>query len=170
MAELAGDVVAPAQHLAVDHHADADAVRDADEHEVAGQAADVVAHRPRLRQRAGAAGVLDLHRQAGRRGERLAEIDVAPAERRRVQHAHRRVLDHAGHDDADTFAGIDLRVIGEQRLDARGQQRHLLLRIARRSESRSTPVIGLPSRSASITKVSLARMSAATTARRRESM
>ena len=32
------------------------------------------------------------------------------------------------------------------------------------------PVIGVPSRSASITNVSLARMSAATTARRRESM
>ncbi len=33
-----------------------------------------------------------------------------------------------------------------------------------------TPVSGLPSRSASITNVSLARMSAAMTARRRESM
>ena len=130
MAELAGDVVPPAQHLAVNHHADADAVRDADEHEVAGQAAEIFAHRPGLRERAGAAGVFDLHRQSGRRGQGFAQIDVAPAERRRMQHAHGRVLDHAGHDDADAFAGVDLGVIGEQRLDARGQQRDLLLRIA----------------------------------------
>ena len=40
-----------------------------------------------------------------------------------MQHAHRRVLDHAGHDDADAFAGVDLRVLGEQRLDARGERR-----------------------------------------------
>ena len=37
VAELTGDVVTAAQHLAVDHHADADAVRHADEHDVAGR-------------------------------------------------------------------------------------------------------------------------------------
>ena len=84
--ELAGDVVTAAQHLAVDDDADADAVRDAHEHQVAAGGARPP-ERPRLRQRARAAGVLDLHREPGRGGERIAQVDVAPAERRRVQHA-----------------------------------------------------------------------------------
>ncbi len=64
VAEFTGNVVAAAQHFAVDHHADADAVGNADEHQVAVGAAEVLAHRPGLRQRAGAAGVFDLHGHA----------------------------------------------------------------------------------------------------------
>jgi hypothetical protein len=78
------------------------------------------------------------------------------------------VFDHARHDHADPFARVDFRMIGQQRLDAPPATGS-----ASSDRGRSepiAPVIGVPSRSASITKVSLARMSAATTARRRESM
>ena len=170
VAELAGHVVAAAQHLAVHHDADADAIGDADEHEVAVRLSGGLAERPHLRQRAGAARVLDLDAEAGGGGQRLAQIHVAPAERRRMQHAHAGVLDHAGHDDADALAAARFAVLGQQRLDAARPGPRPGPSGSRTVGSEMTPLSGLPIRSASIRKVSLARMSTDTTERRRALM
>ena len=124
MAELAGQVVPAAQHFALKADADAEAVRRRHEDEVAGRPFAAAVHRPELRERADAAGVFDLDRQARRLGEHLAQIDVVPSERGRVQHAHRRALDHPGHGHADAGALVDVGVVGQQLLDAGRQRLH----------------------------------------------
>ena len=123
MPELAGDVVAPAQHFPVDDDADAEPVGDADEHEIAGRRR-LVMHRPQLRDGARASGVLDLNRQSGRSGERLAQFHVSPSQRRRMQDPHGRVLDHAGDDDANPLAGVDVVLLLEERPDASSERLH----------------------------------------------
>ena len=87
-------------------------------------------HRPQLRDRADAAGVFDLDRHASGPGEHVAQVDVAPTQRGRVQHAHRRALDHARHRDANAVAVIDLAVVRQHPLDAAGQRLHQRFRIA----------------------------------------
>jgi hypothetical protein len=126
VAELAGNVVPPAEQFAVHDHADAEAVGHRHEHEIASRRRHACLRRPDLRQRARASRVFDLERKPDRRRERLSQVHVAPAQRRRVQHAHRRVLDHAGHDDADAFARVQAAVFLEERADAlrqRGRER-----------------------------------------------
>src|SRR5205085_4439166 len=115
--KLAGRVVTPAQQLAIHHDADANAVRHAHKHRIGRR--DYVATRgPQLGQRARLTGILDVHGDAQRGGERIAQADVAPAERRCVQHATECRIDHAGHDDAHAFARADPFVVDENLLDA----------------------------------------------------
>ncbi len=124
MREFAGDVVPPAQQLAVDDDADADAVRHADEHQIADRRRDL-ARFPHLRERARAAGVFDVHDQTCGRRQPFAQVHVAPPERRRVEHATRSGVHHAGHDNSDALALPDISGMGlEELIDSRGQRRN----------------------------------------------
>ena len=67
--------------------------------------------------------------------EQIVDIDVAPSERRRMQHAHRRVLDHPGDGHAHAFAGAHAAVFGEQRANARAERRCQQPRVANRRKS-----------------------------------
>ena len=110
---------APAQQLAVDDDADADAVRDADEHQIPHRRGDV-ARLPHLRQRARAARVLDVHRKPGRHREPGRRSTLRQPQRRRMEDAAGSGIDHAGHDDANPLAGADDAGVGlEQVGDAR---------------------------------------------------
>ena len=129
VAELAGDVVTAAQQLAVNHDADAHAFRYRHEYDVA-QRALGLAHRPGLRQRTRPAGVLDLHGKPCRGGERFAQVDIFPAERRRMQHSHGRVFDHARHDNAEAHTPVHFAIFDEQALDVLGHRGRQLARIA----------------------------------------
>ena len=117
VAELAGDVVAAADHLAVDDEADAEAVGDREEHEVAA-AAGLAAHAPDLRDGAGAARVLDVHGQAGLLREQVAQREVAPAEARGERDAGAGAVHHAGDDQADALALAEFLVVVEDAPDA----------------------------------------------------
>ncbi len=92
-------------------------------------------HGPELRERAGAPGVLHLHGEPERGGQRFPQVHVPPAELRRVNHAHRGLLDHPGHRDAHAFARTGSAVILEQRARAGRNRGHQRLRIARRRKA-----------------------------------
>ena len=59
-----------------------------------------------------------MNRNAERYGERIAQVNVAPSKRRRVQHVTTCRIDHAGHRNADTFTSPNLFVVAEYLLDA----------------------------------------------------
>ena len=126
----------------------------------------VLAHRPQLRERARAARVLDLHGQAGRGGDRRADVAVLPAERRGVDHARGRAIDHARHDDADALAPHAWRVRGEQAIDDLREPPRERPRVAHGLERPRCRRCGRPIRSASRTYDSLTRRSTAITTRR----
>src|SRR5262249_62393490 len=128
--KFAGHIVASAQQLAVDDHADADAVGDADKDQVA-RRRGIASRLPDLREGTGAPGVFDLDWKTGRRGEPGPQIDVAPPESWRVDDASVDRIDHAGHGDADAAAGADrFGARGEELTDGRRQGGHEPLRVA----------------------------------------
>ena len=118
--ELAGVVVSTSEELPIDGDPHPDAVgrvheRDGSIHR------GMAAHRPHLGQHAGLHGVLHDHRQLGRFLQRPPQIEVAPAEGRRIAEAPPVAVheprDHDPH--AQTLA--DLRVLGQDAIDVLGQ-------------------------------------------------
>jgi hypothetical protein len=80
--------------------------------------------------------VLDVHRKAGRNREAGLEVDVAPAQRRRMEHAARSGIDHARHDHANPLTGSDAAGVRlEQVGDAACQSRHQALGFLRRRQT-----------------------------------
>src|SRR5262245_3233259 len=123
VAELPRDVVMAPQHFAVNNDAHADAVRDADEDQVA-HGRRVAARRPHLRQRARLPRILDVDLQPGGGGQRFANLDVAPAQRRGVNDTPRLAIDHPGDDHAHALARAGLLMFRQYFLDALAQLGH----------------------------------------------
>jgi hypothetical protein len=115
--ELPGDVVMAPQHLAVDNDAHADAVGDADEDQIA-HGSRVVARRPHLSQRARLARILDVNRQPRSGGQRFANLDVAPTQRRGVNDSPGLAIDHSRGDHAHALACAGLFMFRQYLLDA----------------------------------------------------
>ena len=77
-----------------------------------------------------------MNRQPGGRRQPRAQLDVAPAQRRRMQDASGALIDHSGYDhpDALALAGAGVDGMSEQELpDARGKLRDEPPRICARS-------------------------------------
>ena len=102
MPEFPGDVIVTAHQLAVDHHADAHTIRNADKNEAI-RTCRFAANQPQLSERARSPGVLYLHRESRRGGQLVPYIHAAPTERRRIQNQAGALVHHAGNDDANTL-------------------------------------------------------------------
>src|ERR1051325_9749280 len=84
VSELARGVVVPAHHFAVYDDARSDTAADGEVHEIAGCFISALAE-PHVGDRAGDWRVLDVDGESGGVGERVADVDVAPAELRGVE-------------------------------------------------------------------------------------
>jgi hypothetical protein len=104
VAEFTGGVPASAHDLSVDDETGAHAVRHGDVNEI-GDGRSALAE-PHLGERAGDRRVLDEDRQSRCALELSANVDVAPAELRRVDDASGEAIDHAGHDEANALDAI----------------------------------------------------------------